>query len=129
MKWLHNLLKGASLTTALFIFQACYGTPKEVYYLQSGEAPMSFKVVSHSNGAPLKGIKVFSQSNRLNTVAYTEIGVTGDDGSCHVDIPYRKNALGPYLRFEDPDDLHQAKDTVLYDLREREIVIKMDQKQ
>jgi hypothetical protein len=27
MKWLHNLLKGFSLTAALFVFQACYGTP------------------------------------------------------------------------------------------------------
>ncbi len=26
-KWLHRLLKGASLTGALFVFQACYGTP------------------------------------------------------------------------------------------------------
>jgi hypothetical protein len=26
-KWIHRALKGASLTTALFIFQACYGTP------------------------------------------------------------------------------------------------------
>ena len=28
MKWLHNLLKGMSLTAALFVFQACYGTPE-----------------------------------------------------------------------------------------------------
>jgi len=28
MKWLHNLLKGLSLTAALFVFQACYGTPE-----------------------------------------------------------------------------------------------------
>ncbi len=26
-KWIHRILKGASLTTALFVFQACYGTP------------------------------------------------------------------------------------------------------
>ena len=26
-KRIHNLLKGASLTAALFVFQACYGTP------------------------------------------------------------------------------------------------------
>ena len=28
MKWLHNLLRGLSLTGALFVFQACYGTPQ-----------------------------------------------------------------------------------------------------
>ena len=27
MKWLHNLLKGMSLTACLFVVQACYGTP------------------------------------------------------------------------------------------------------
>lgn len=26
--WFRHLLKGTTLTTALFIFQACYGTPK-----------------------------------------------------------------------------------------------------
>ena len=32
MKWLHNLLKGMSLTAALFVFQACYGTPAGLEY-------------------------------------------------------------------------------------------------
>ncbi len=27
-KWIHRGLKGLSLTTALFVFQACYGTPQ-----------------------------------------------------------------------------------------------------
>ena len=30
MKWLHTLLKGLSLTAALFVFQACYGTPEGI---------------------------------------------------------------------------------------------------
>ena len=37
MKWLHNLLKGASLTTALFIFQACYGMPQPALYAEDGK--------------------------------------------------------------------------------------------
>lgn len=31
-KWIHRGLKGLSLTTALFVFQACYGTPPGPYY-------------------------------------------------------------------------------------------------
>ena len=31
-KWIHRALKGASLTTALFVFQACYGTPPGLEY-------------------------------------------------------------------------------------------------
>lgn len=27
-KWFRNLLKGVSLTAALFVFQACYGSPQ-----------------------------------------------------------------------------------------------------
>ena len=27
-KWIRTLLKGFSLTAALFVFQACYGTPQ-----------------------------------------------------------------------------------------------------
>ena len=30
-QWIHHALKGASLTTALFVFQACYGTPPGPY--------------------------------------------------------------------------------------------------
>ena len=37
MKWLHHLLKGFSLTGALFVFQACYGTPQ----IPDGEFPQS----------------------------------------------------------------------------------------
>jgi hypothetical protein len=33
MKWLHNLLKGASLAGALFVFQACYGVPQAAPYV------------------------------------------------------------------------------------------------
>jgi hypothetical protein len=28
MKWIHKLLRAMSLATALFVFQACYGTPQ-----------------------------------------------------------------------------------------------------
>lgn len=30
MKWIRRILKGLSLTAALFVFQACYGTPQSV---------------------------------------------------------------------------------------------------
>jgi len=31
MKWFRNILKGLSLTSALFVFQACYGSPPVDY--------------------------------------------------------------------------------------------------
>lgn len=36
-KWIHHVLKGASLTAALFVFQACYGTPPAPYELPDEE--------------------------------------------------------------------------------------------
>ena len=40
MKCLRNILKGISLTAALFVFQACYGTPPIPYeMLPESEEP------------------------------------------------------------------------------------------
>ena len=124
---MHNLLKGASLTTALFIFQACYGVPQPALYEDYGEAAMSFSLMSKSTGEPLEGI-VISGSERSGG-HYQELGVTGPDGCCSVNIPYIRNAQGPFLEFEDPAGNYMPKDTSLADLRERKIVIRMTPKQ
>ena len=123
MKWLHNLMKGASLTGALFVFQACYGMPQDPLRYEFGEAPMSFSLVSKKTGEPLQGIRIMSRMT--DKASYEEIGTTGADGSCQVAIPYSRNQEGPYLRFEDPDGPYAAKDTLLYDLRERNILIEL----
>ena len=88
MKWLHNLLKGVSLTGALFVFQACYGIKQGPLY-EDGVAPMNFRMV-------------------------------------HVEIPYVRNEKGPFLTFEDPQGFFQPKDTTLADLRERDIIVKLE---
>jgi len=47
MKWLHNLLKGLSLTAALFVFQACYGTPEPPFEpdIDMGDNPAPVEVI------------------------------------------------------------------------------------
>ena len=62
MKWLHNLLKGLSLTTALFVFQACYGTPE---WLHDNALP--FKVVDARTGDPLEGVGISSRYRYTRT--------------------------------------------------------------
>ena len=125
MKFLHNLLKGASLTGALFVFQACYGIPQSPLDIESGEAPMSFSLVSRTTGEPLEGIRIKGGSwERSREVE--ELGVTDANGRCRVEIPYYRNQEGPFLRFEDPQGAFVVKDTTLADLRDREIVIKLD---
>ncbi|MBQ1618368.1 MAG: hypothetical protein II095_02425 [Bacteroidales bacterium] len=126
MKWLHNLLKGISLTGALFVFEACYGVPLPPLLDNPGEAPMSFSLVSRLTGEPLQGIQVLGRVSGDDWYHSTALGITGEDGMCNVEIPYDRNTYGPFLRFEDPEGLYIPKDTVLTDLRERNIIIKLD---
>ena len=95
MKWLHNILRGFSLTGALFVFQACYGMPEPPLYEEGGEAPMSFSVVSRTTGEPVEGVMVKGSAMGRNNLS--PLGITGADGN-----------------------------TMLTDLRERDILIKMD---
>ena len=126
MKFLHNLLKGVSLTGALFVFQACYGIPQSPLYEDGGLAPMSFSLVSKTTGEPLEGIQVKGGTYKSDFKDDEPLGVTGADGRCRVEIPYARNLEGPYLRFEDPEGRFVIKDTTLADLRDRDIVIKLD---
>ena len=123
MKWLHNILKGASFATALFIFQACYGVYQPLYD-EAGEAPMTFSLVSQKTGEPLENINILGSA--FSTGNMQNLGTTGSDGRCSVILPYIRNAQGPYIRFQDPDGIYTVKDTTLADLRNREIVIKLD---
>ena len=94
MKWLHDILKGASLTGALFVFQACYGSP-QIEYLEGG-APMRFSLVSARTGEPLEGIGIAAKP--LKEGIYQIIGTTGADGKCEVFIPFVRD-LGKGLIF------------------------------
>ena len=126
MKFLHNLLKGASLTGALFVFQACYGMPQSPLDIESGEAPMSFSLVSRTTGEPLEGIRIKGGPWEQDMGREEVLGITDANGHCRVEIPYYRNQQGPFLRFEDPQGAFIVKDTTLADLRDREIVIKLD---
>lgn len=127
MKWLHNLLKGASLTGALFVFQACYGMPQNAMEEERGEAPMSFSVLDRLTNQPLKGIRILGQPYNAGEQSFTELGTTNANGHCQVVIPYIRNIEGPFIRIEDPQGLHASKDTVLADLYEHEIAVKLNQ--
>lgn len=124
MKWLHNLLKGASLSGALFVFQACYGMPQPALWEEGGTAPMSFSLVSHATGKPLEGIEIWGNNGYGSND--TKLGVTNADGQCRVELSYRRNVEGPVLHFVDPQELYAVKDTTLADLRDRTVIVKMD---
>jgi len=123
MKILHQLLKGISLTGALFVFQACYGMPQPPFE-EEGRAPMSFTLVSHADGKPMAGVSIRAS---VSSYAYPHerIGVTDENGKCQVEIPYNRDS-GSYLEFQAPGEQFAIKDTTLTDLRERDILIKLD---
>jgi len=124
MKWLHNLLKGVSLTGALFVFQACYGTPQPALWEEDGTAPMSFSLVSRTTGKPLEGIEIWGGTGR--DLVDRQLGVTDAKGECRLEIYYQRNLVGPRIIFIDPQQQYAVKDTTLADLRDRTVVVKLD---
>ena len=121
MKWLHNLLKGLSLTTALFIFQACYGTPEGMDFVY-----MSFKVVAADTGEPMEGVRVRARVQGYNGPDWSSGFLTGHDGEAGVPVMRREgDATDPEFRFEAADDTYLVKDTTISDLKPRLIEIQL----
>jgi hypothetical protein len=52
--WIRKLAGGISLTSALFVFQACYGSPQDM----DNDIYIHGVVKSIINGMPIQGIKV-----------------------------------------------------------------------
>jgi hypothetical protein len=104
-----KLIGGLSLTSALFVFQACYGTPQDfgLDLLVEGQ------VKSKTSGLPIKGVKV-SVANK------EQYGLTDDDGRFGF---YTEKLEGLKLQFKDIDanenGLYVDRDTVLTDLSDR----------
>ena len=58
-KWVRKLIGGVSLSTAAFIFQACYGPPQDF----GMDILIEGLVKSKRTGEPIKGIKVSVEEN------------------------------------------------------------------
>lgn len=57
--WLRKLIGGLSLTSAMFVFQACYGTPQDFGY----DVFVEGQVTSKSTGLPIPGIQIVVGDN------------------------------------------------------------------
>lgn len=67
--WIRKLIGGLSFGSALFIFQACYGTPQDM----KPDMLVEGTVKSASSGLPVKGIKVSVPETGSSQI-------TGEDG-------------------------------------------------
>ena len=103
--WARKIIGGLSFTSAMFIFQACYGTPQDF----EPDLLIEGKVKSQSTGLPIKGIRVSVAGEGQNLL-------TDETGSFSF-YTLMKDSIT--LRFEDIDNAQNgsfaAKDTVLKD--------------
>ena len=110
MRWLHNILKGASLTTALFIFQACYGTPSWMNDLN-----VELQVVSAEDGSPIDDVEIYSRIDADDELIWNLCGYTDEKGSLSTMI-ITHDGIDPQFRISDPAGRYAAKDTVVSNL-------------
>lgn len=101
--WVRKLIGGMSLTTAAFIFQACYGTPQDF----GADIFVDGLVKSKKTGVPIKGIKVSVADN-------PQYQYTNEAGEFSF---YTESADSKVIIFEDIDSVQNGafiyKDTTL----------------
>jgi len=84
-----NIIGGLSFTSALFIFQACYGTPQDLI----PDVRIHGKVLSKTSGLPIPGI-------RISVADQMQHYFSGDEGGFSF---YSVLSEIMTLRFEDVD--------------------------
>ncbi len=101
-----KIIGGLSFTSALFIFQACYGTPQDF----ESDLLIEGKVKAQATGLPIKGIRV--------SVSDDEQKLMTDETGSFSFYTLMKDSIS--LRFEDIDNAQNGsfatKDTVLKEL-------------
>lgn len=102
-KMLRKIFGTLSFTGMLFVFQACYGAPQDMYrdiYIEG-------VVKSNKTSLPLSGIKVSVSNNQTSIL-------TDEDGKFKI---YTLPAPELLLKFEDIDEaqngMFQSKDTLV----------------
>lgn len=100
---LRILVGGLSFTTALFVFQACYGMPQDM----QDDIFVHGKIVSSTSSLPLNGIKVESALEENNVISDSQ-------GEFAFYTPWT-DSLKLTIKDTDPesDGSYISKDTVL----------------
>ena len=117
--WIRKIIGGLSFTSAMFIFQACYGTPQDF----GRDLLVEGQVKSKTLGLPLKGIKV----SVADDIQYD---ITDENGEFAFYIE-RFDSLS--IQFKDIDSIQNGqyvdKDTVLTEINESVYLdIKLEEK-
>lgn len=113
MKLLRKILGGISLTAAMFVFQACYGT--EPYCEQMGE--YIFHVVDDKDGTPIPDVCVEKMHQHGNQDEYWGgcYNFTNADGICRFDYCGDYAAPNLKFRFKASSSDYEVRDTIITD--------------
>jgi hypothetical protein len=107
--WIRRIIGGLSFTSALFVFQACYGTPQDFGL----DLLLEGQVKSQTSGLPIKGIKVSIADN-------IQYQLTNENGQFSF-YTERNNSLK--VGFEDIDSIQNGlyinKDTVVTNITDK----------
>jgi len=107
--WIRKIIGGLSFTSALFVFQACYGTPQDFGF----DSLIEGQVKAKTSGLPIKGIKVSIADNM-------QYEITNENGQFSF---YTEMLDGLTLQFQDIDSIQNGlyinKDTVLTQISEK----------
>lgn len=87
--WITKLIGGVSFTSAMFVFQACYGTPQDFGL----DVLIEGQVKSNVSNEPIKGIKVSVDGN-------IQYELTDDNGKFSF---YTEAGSNLKIKFEDID--------------------------
>jgi len=106
--WIRKIIGGLSFTSAMFIFQACYGTPQDI----GNDLLVEGQVKSKTSGLPIKGIKVSVTHNM-------QYEITDENGRFSF---YTDMLQSLSFKFQDIDSIQNKqyidKDTVLNKISE-----------
>jgi len=117
--WIRRIIGGLSFTSALFVFQACYGSPQDFGY----DILIEGHVKSKTTDLPIEGIKVSVENSMAHDVT-NYLGIFSF---------YNEITDNMKIMFEDIDStengLYLSKDTILTDIRNQvTLEIKLDEK-
>ena len=112
MKLLRKLFGGISLTAAMFVFQACYGTEPGLYYPRDKQ--VNFRVVDAVSGEPIPDVMVkYQPQSNSDTYEYdwNSLGYTDSNGLMSSRLMEYEGTTK--FRFVDEDSVYAVKDTIL----------------
>ena len=110
MKILHHILRGSTLATALFIFQACYGMPPSLDKRVLYEANIK---VTDGEGAPLQGVKLYARNSDMAEFIADPV-ISDEEGMMHFEMTFPMENPEIAMRFE--AEGYVAKDTTIKDV-------------